>query len=113
MIGLNGISVHPSLLVFIPESLASGFFFIGFVPELQVNTLSLFQWIALGLFIVWAMPNTQQILSNYAPVWDKVRPGQYLINWHPTKTFGFITGLVFAVSVLLFQKNSPFLYFQF
>lgn len=113
MIGLNGISVHPSLLAIIPESFASGFLFKGFVPELQVNTVSLFQWITVGLFIVWAMPNTQQILSNYAPAWDKVKPGQYLINWRPTKAFGFVTGLVFAVSVLLFQKNSPFLYFQF
>jgi D-alanyl-lipoteichoic acid acyltransferase DltB (MBOAT superfamily) len=113
MIGLNGITLHPSLLGYMPESLASGVIYNGFVPELQVNTVSLFQWIALGLFIVWVMPNTQQILSNYAPAWDKARPGKYLINWRPTKIFGFITGLVFAVAVLLFQKNSPFLYFQF
>ena len=113
MIGLHGISVHPSLLAYIPEGIASGLLFKGFVPELQVNTVSLFQWITVGLFIVWAMPNTQQILSNYAPAWDKVKPGQYLINWRPTTAFGFVTGLVFAVSVLLFQKNSPFLYFQF
>ena len=113
MIGLNGITLHPSFLGFIPENVAPGVIFKGFVPELQVNTVSLFQWITFGLFIIWVMPNTQQILSNYAPAWDKVAPGKYIVNWQPTKKFGFITGVIFAVAVLLFQKNSPFLYFQF
>jgi len=113
MVGMNGITIHPALKSLVPDGLSSIVTLKGFVPELKLNTADLFQWLAIGLVIVWFMPNTQQILSNYAPAWDKVKPGKFIFNWRPSKSFGFLVGLIFAVCVLLFQKNSPFLYFQF
>lgn len=113
MFGLNGVTVHPLLQEHMPKIFSNFLTFKGFMPELKLNTFELLQWLLLGLGLVWFMPNTQQLLSHFQPVWDKIQPGCYLINWKFTKGFGFLAGLLFSISVLMFQKNSPFLYFQF
>ena len=113
MVGMHGVSLHPALNTLIPDSISSGIFYKGFMPELKINTFELVEWIAIGLFIVWFMPNTQQILSHYVELTSKAQPRRYLLSWRPTKTFGLTTGFLFSTAILLFHKNSPFLYFQF
>lgn len=72
----------------------------------------------IGMMIVWTMPNTQQWIGRMVP--DGYDPdsnvslrmsqsqSQSKIKW-----FAVICGLLFAFSVLSFNKYSPFLYYQF
>jgi hypothetical protein len=70
-----------------------------------------FAWLAFGLAIVWFLPNTQQLLARYAPAWDRVEAAGRQWNLHWTK--GIAAGLLFAASLLMLQRSSEFLYFQF
>ena len=69
-------------------------------------------WYFTGLLIIWALPNTQQWLSKYAPAWDNVAVMERF-SWKPGRALAIITGIIFAASVVYFKKNSQFLYFQF
>ncbi len=69
-------------------------------------------WYIAGLLIIWALPNTQQWLSKYAPAWDNVAVMERF-SWKPGRALAIITGIIFAASVVYFKKNSQFLYFQF
>jgi D-alanyl-lipoteichoic acid acyltransferase DltB (MBOAT superfamily) len=73
--------------------------------------------VAAGLTIVWALPNTQQILTRFRPsleprAWNDERvPG--LLRWAPTTAWSFgVASLMFACLVHL-GDASTFLYFQF
>lgn len=73
-------------------------------------------WLALGMLIVWCLPNTQQWLANLSPAWDsQIRPSR--VTWQPDARQSVIAGLVagcaFVACVLSFNRFSPFLYFQF
>jgi D-alanyl-lipoteichoic acid acyltransferase DltB (MBOAT superfamily) len=70
--------------------------------------------IATLLFICWALPNTQQLLSRYDPILEPItRP-----TWLHLK-LGFGVGLVFGFLAYLILRNSfiseplPFIYFNF
>jgi len=66
-------------------------------------------WFALGMLIIWRLPNAQQWI--HVPTDKESQPsGRY---WKPGRLTAVIMGLAFAMSVLAFKKNSPFLYFQF
>ena len=113
MLGLNGLSLPVALAPLLPESLRDSTSFAGFMPELRASTLSIFLWMTTGLTIVWCLPNTQQWLALYAPAWDAVAIYSQRLAWKPSAAYGFTLGIVFAISVMLFKKNSPFLYYQF
>jgi hypothetical protein len=112
MAGLNGIPLPISLEPLLSPWLARSATF----AELRCGTLSLGQavnWTIAGLLIVWILPNTQQWLANFSPAWDTVEKTTSQFAWRPNRSFAVLIGLLFAVSVLAFKKNSPFLYFQF
>jgi D-alanyl-lipoteichoic acid acyltransferase DltB (MBOAT superfamily) len=74
---------------------------------------------ALGLFasliIVWALPNTQQILGKYAHR-DTTATGREATarwNWQPGMLWAASFSVVLIVCLLLMQNPSRFLYFQF
>jgi alginate O-acetyltransferase complex protein AlgI len=66
----------------------------------------------IGLLIVWVMPNTQEWMGRYSPAWDEVAV-RSRFAWRPARVFAVLTGVLFALSVVYFKKNSQFLYFQF
>jgi alginate O-acetyltransferase complex protein AlgI len=112
MAGINGIplsiSFEPLLSPWLPQSVT--------FAELRCGTLSLGKAVnrtIAGLLIVWILPNTQQWLANFSPAWDTIKSSSSRFAWRPTPSFAILIGLLFAVSVLAFKKNSPFLYFQF
>lgn len=113
MIGLNGISLHQSLAEKFSPLLGINVKFMGFMPGVVLSFDQVLLWLLVGLFIIWFMPNTQQWLGKYAPAWDEVKSGRYLMIWQPSKLMGVLMGVVFTIAVLFFKKNSPFLYFQF
>ena len=112
MVGINGVSLPQILEPYLASLLGNSLSFSGFVPITRLETIEIIAWLPLGLAIVWLFPNTQQWLSNYAPAGDVVI-SQSRLAWHPSRTFAVIIGMLFAVSVLVFKKNNPFLYFQF
>jgi len=75
------------------------------------------QWVKVfaGFVIVWAFPNTQQILSDFKPALKLASPDveQHLIKWKPNMAWGLTLGLFILVALVQIQNPSTFLYFQF
>ena len=70
-----------------------------------------------GFVIVWAMPNTQQILSRFKPSleltpWDEAHEPRRLL-WMPRLGWATVLGCLFFVALVRLQDPSTFLYFQF
>jgi D-alanyl-lipoteichoic acid acyltransferase DltB (MBOAT superfamily) len=74
-------------------------------------------YILLGLFIVWFLPNTQEILRDYKPsLQGEMFEGQehrQRLLWKPTLTWACVLGVAFFFSLVSLQNPSSFLYFQF
>jgi len=120
MVGQNGIAIHPNI---------AGLPGIGRVIDLlgipvresaYINSRQIF-WIALGLAVVWGMPNTQQWMRQFRTALNqKVRP-DWLTNlvpwteWRPTTAFGLLVGCFTTYSLMKTLSMAPteFLYFQF
>lgn len=108
MLGMNGISL-PVSLAFLEKYTASlpvDIQFVGLFKGLNVplDVTSLFFLFSLSFFIIWGLPNSQQLL-------DKAN------TQHLSKTrwglAGSFFGFLFVISVLSFSRVSEFLYFQF
>lgn len=85
----------------------------GTAPEARLAIA----YILLGLFLVWFMPNTQEMLRDYKPslhgeMFEGQQHRQWLL-WRPTLTWACVLALVFFLSLVSVQNPSTFLYFQF
>ncbi len=73
--------------------------------------------IALAFFIVWAMPNTQQILARFKPALELApsdrEPGRLHWLWLPTPAWGLVLGAIFLAVLIKMENPTTFLYFQF
>ncbi|ADW67556.1 MBOAT family O-acyltransferase [Granulicella tundricola] len=71
--------------------------------------------LALGVcfFIVWGMPNTQEILGQLGP--DQKRKPSLLprLSWKPTTSWSLGLAMIFCIAILLLDASTRFLYFQF
>jgi len=107
MAGLNGISLPYSLAAFgkyinlVPLDIKYGGLFSG--TNMPQELSGLMFWLAISFYIIWATPNSQQLLANKsAPLSGR---------W---KAYGgAFWGGLFALSLLSFSRVSEFLYFQF
>jgi alginate O-acetyltransferase complex protein AlgI len=73
--------------------------------------------LVLGGFIVWALPNTQQILSKYHPAlalteYD-LKPSWIDFDWQPRPAWALVLAVALLLSLSHFEDPSTFLYFQF
>jgi hypothetical protein len=66
---------------------------------------------AAGLFIVWFLPNTQEILGQ-AGAAIRSRYWRWL-SWQPNWQWSLTMGLLFFVALLVLKNQATFLYFQF
>jgi hypothetical protein len=123
MVGMHGLSVSSSLIgnFGITEEwllnhglIFNGFFYNGLVSNPYFGIV----WIVFLFIISIALPNTQQIMSNYHPTFEiykceisKVRFS--FLEWSPTTPWVLFISMIFSVSVLGLNKVSEFLYFQF
>jgi alginate O-acetyltransferase complex protein AlgI len=72
--------------------------------------------VLLGLAIVWAAPNTQQILGTFAPTLEQPAPlkGKWqVLHWRPTIGWAIAVGAVLWIILMSLRKPTTFLYFQF
>ena len=73
--------------------------------------------LAAGFFIVWALPNTQQILSRFKPSLQLSpsdrQPGWLNVSWQPSLSWSLAVGGVLLFTLIKMQNPSTFLYFQF
>ena len=58
------------------------------------------RWIPIGLFVVFALPNSQRVASSFQS------------GWRFSKWAGIVTGVAFVGLVMSFEASSPFIYFQ-
>lgn len=102
-------SFHGALLMF--QSMA-GLHGMGMpAPSLLLKMLM----IPVGLYIVFFLPNTQQLFAGWAPAIQTVLPPVR----HTVKRFGFALGMVLGILLFMVVRSyfnstpSPFLYFNF
>ena len=69
--------------------------------------------VAAGLFIVWAMPNTQQILGRQSEGDVDFPSLMPRLRWQPTALASLAIMLLLCASILMLDSSGTFLYFQF
>jgi hypothetical protein len=119
MVGLNGILLpegHVKLygLGFLEPILNSWHIQVGKITLLGSFAM---EWFLLCWFIVWFMPNTQEIMSRVEPALDyylKETDGTWTwLRWQPTPVWALVCGVMAVASLIMIARPSPFLYFQF
>lgn len=124
MSGLHGISLPGSFaghLAFLSVDEARPFvIFNGLFPVTAPGTGKVLGMIAVGLAIVWLLPNAREIFYAYKSTWeDTTSPGPLPrksmtgLYWKPRAAYAVATGLLFSICVLYLNNPSEFLYFQF
>jgi hypothetical protein len=70
--------------------------------------------ILLRFLIIFALPNTQQIMAKFAPYLAKVdAPRWKLLLWEPQTQWAVALGVLLFLDILSLNYSPPFLYFQF
>jgi D-alanyl-lipoteichoic acid acyltransferase DltB (MBOAT superfamily) len=120
MIGLHGIDPIP-----VPSSAMSLLAHLGPLHSFLVKTHHFLvvpiddsipppASLALRFFIVWALPNSQQIMAKFSPTLTPVRTNSLpWLSWQPSVRWALMLGALFAVTLMSFQQTKVFLYFQF
>ena len=70
--------------------------------------------LALRFLIVWALPNSQEIMARFSPTLTNIRAdaaGKF--SWQPTMAWAILLGALLALDLLSLQQTKVFLYFQF
>ncbi|MBI3517607.1 MAG: MBOAT family protein [Proteobacteria bacterium] len=84
-------------------------------------------WAALALAVLWFVPNTQQLMSRFAPAfnysltqWRRQPPALgrvdvrgRVISWRPHVVGALVVGILAGLALLSLQHVSEFLYFEF
>lgn len=87
----------------------------GLLPS-QEQLVATTTWIKiLGCFlIVFAAPNSLEIMAKYEPILGKFKPSvSAALQWQPNVKWGVLTGALGAASFLYLSGATEFLYFQF
>ncbi|MGA7383719.1 MAG: MBOAT family O-acyltransferase [Methylocella sp.] len=70
--------------------------------------------ILLRFVIIFALPNTQQIMAKFAPYLAKVEaPRWKLLLWEPQVQWAAALGVLLFLDLMSLNYSPPFLYFQF
>lgn len=127
MAGLSGVSL-PSTLEGKLENyfvLRSWLHFDGLTSVSHVKTISALEIISFACLIVWMMPNVRQLFQSSSPVVQDIQSVtlesqivlngrlRRLVQWKFTSKRAYLTGMLFAISIMGLTRVSEFLYFQF
>ena len=119
MVGLNGILLpeyHLNLygLGFLVPNLLNWHIQVGNITLLAPYVM---EWIILCGFVVWFMPNTQEIMSRVEPAlgyYLKDTEGTWAwLCWRPTPIWALVCGVMAVASLIMIAQPNAFLYFQF
>lgn len=124
MLGVNGVSMQNlqginqylwRVQVWLTEY---GVSFNGYISQYKLPNDNMFLWIFSLLIIVLILPNTQQFMSRYRPVFETYKNDEFylkvnLISWRLTKLWAYFTMIILLVGIMGLSKVSEFLYFQF
>jgi hypothetical protein len=117
MVGLNGCSFarqHGELSAFWQTMQGFGAQFNGTLTLINLGSSRIIKLLIIGLFIVFTMPNVQQIMANYSPALNMEalkKPTRFA--WQPSLVDAVIIVLVGYFVLINLHKQSTFLYFQF
>ncbi len=112
MAGVNGVSLPSSLESYFAPAFGDAVIFHGFWPSGGPSSRDAVYWCAIGLFIVWFLPNTQQWLGNFAPSGDSVT-NRSRFAWQPYRCQAVLVGVLLCFTLFMMNRVSEFLYFQF
>jgi alginate O-acetyltransferase complex protein AlgI len=94
----------------------SAFPYLSEIPptsKFMMNVSSAMLALGVCLFIVWAMPNTQEILGQL-PEGETRKPSLLpRLSWTPSILWSLGIAALFLVSILMLDASKRFLYFQF
>jgi len=90
--------------------------FVGIFHNVGSTKLMDILWFVLLFIVTFFIPNTQQLMHKYRPVFEKKR--FYTLNkqklfWRPNFAWAFFTAFLFVYATLSLTRMSEFLYFQF
>jgi hypothetical protein len=111
MVGVNGVSFPSSFESNLPRFLNMSAVFEGLAPLAALSAWDVLLAIPIGLAIVWGLPNAQQWMSRYDLACDPVLFTR--LKWKLSIGWGVAAGALFALSLLMLNRESAFLYFQF
>ncbi|MDD1607610.1 MAG: MBOAT family protein [Methylococcaceae bacterium] len=116
MAGMNGwsISKHSADTAFGHVMKDFGAQFHGTLTLIDLGSGRMFKLLILGLFIVFKMPNVQQIMANYSPALNMEalkKPTRFA--WQPSIVDAVVIVIVAYFVLINLHKQSTFLYFQF
>lgn len=120
MLGINGwflpqwLASHAT--VFQPWFTEHHIVFVGIFHQVGSTKVMDVLWFVLLFIIAFYMPNTQQIMHRYRPVFENRKNYQaktVKVTWRPTLKWSLITSFLFVYATLSLTRISEFLYFQF
>ena len=120
MIGLHGVDSIP-----VPNSLMTVLRHLGPLYEFLTRTHHILTVpmgdstpspakLALLFVVVWALPNSQEIMSQFSPTVTEIKSNipKWML-WRPTLRWALALGLLLALCLMSLQQTKVFLYFQF
>ncbi len=120
MFGLNGVMLPPSwqekLGALSPWLLEHNVRFVRLFEQVGAVKVVDILWFLLLTYCVFFLPNTQQLMRRYRPVYEKsisYQAENTQLLWRPTIIWSLIMAGLFFYSVLGLSRISEFLYFQF
>jgi D-alanyl-lipoteichoic acid acyltransferase DltB (MBOAT superfamily) len=120
MLGLNGIMLPPSweakLGALSPWLLAHNVRFVRLFDQVGAVKVVDILWFLLLSYVIFFLPNTQQLMRRYRPVYEKpvyYQTSAKTLLWRPTAAWSFALTFLFVYAVLGLSRISEFLYFQF
>ena len=134
MAGMNGMSLPGSLEVrlshYFPHQ--NWILFEGITLLSKVSSSNALFVLLVGFVITWCTPNIREIFGAYHPTCENAHPDNSSVTaasqsavlplrmqsglryeWKPLTAFAWITGVIFALSLMGLSHVSEFLYFQF
>jgi hypothetical protein len=116
MLGIHGIAVPDALVIRVPVGLQSAAAALGIRPELGGGAEFVALWSKIFLLhvIVFAMPNTQEVMSRFDPALDfRARSGRQALVASFDRRWAMTLGALGGLGLLAMTRHSEFLYYQF
>ena len=120
MLGINGLYLPDWMAQYVnnfePWLSQHNITFVGMFHQIGAMKLIDVLWFVMLSFIIFYLPNTQQLMHRYRPVFERKKYYQ-LQNikgyWRPSLKWSLMVSFLFIYATLSLTRISEFLYFQF